>query len=227
MTVSFSQLPGRHERHYRRRLGNPLFPDAPRQPDDGELLEMQRLDHEELLGFLAELRATVQRAVQLRPNEGSDVILGIKEQLDRLYEASAGLAEDHASNQAAIRELLEVVMRNVERSAAGDPQALDELAQERAAREAHFALLASPLVADLLHPQTTVAAGELAPTLLSADEADLAAALELFDVTQLSELYSEAQARLAAVTAPPLAAAARLARIGARLGHLRRRQPVS
>jgi hypothetical protein len=102
MAIPFSQLPGRHERHYRRRLGNPLFPNTPLQPEDERLLEMQRLDHEELLGFLDELRATVQRAVELRPNEGSEVILEIKERLDRLYETSAGLAEDHTNNQAAI-----------------------------------------------------------------------------------------------------------------------------
>ena len=62
MTVPFSQRPGRHERHYRRRLGNPLFPNSPSQQEDETLLEMQRLDHEELLGFLEELRATAQRA---------------------------------------------------------------------------------------------------------------------------------------------------------------------
>jgi hypothetical protein len=196
MPVQFSQNPGRHERHYRRRLGNPLFAEAPAAPDDETLLEMQRLDHEELLAFITELRATVRRAIELEPNEESDVILGIKERLDRLYEVSAGLAEDHSGNQAAIRDLVEVIMRNVERGAAGDPQALDELAQERIARAAHFDLLATPLVADLLHPQSVIAADELAPTLLSASEAELNAALQLFDVEQLSALQGEAVACL-------------------------------
>lgn len=222
MSVNFSQRPGRHERHYRRRLDNPLFPGGPRKVDEAELLETQRLDHEELLAFLGELRATVQRAVGLEPNAGSEAVLAIKEQLDRLYEASAGLAEDHAGNQAAIRELLGVIMRSVERGAAGDPRALDELAQERAAREAHFALLASPLVADLLHPQSTIQSAELAPSLLTAGEADLDAALRLFDLEQLSQLYADARDRLAAVAEPPPDAAARLDQIAARLGQLRR-----
>ena len=227
MTSSFSQLPGRHERHYRRRLGNPLFPGGPRTADEAELLEMQRLDHEELLAFLGELRATVQRAVDLPPNEGSEAVLAIKEQLDRLYETSAGLAEDHAGNQAAIRELLEVIMLSVERGAGGDPQALAELAQERAARQAHFELLASPLVADLLHPQSCIPAADLAPSLLTADEADLAAALQLFDLEQLSQLYADARDRLATVADPPPSAAARLDQIAARLVQLRRQVPLN
>lgn len=220
MPVSFSQLPGRHERHYRRGLANPLFPDAPLRPDDATLLEMQRRDHEELLAFLGELRQTVQRAVELRPNEGSEVVLELKERLDRLYEASAGLADDQGDNQAVIRQLLEVIMRNVERGAAGDPRALDELAQERAARTAHFALLQYPLVADLLHPDSRIAADELAPTLLSAPPDELAAALELFDREQLSELYAEGQRRLAALAHPPAGAQAGLAALAARLAHL-------
>jgi len=227
MTVPFSQLPGRHERHYRRRLGNPLFPNGPSRPDNEALLETQRLDHEELLGFLAELRATVQRAVELRPNEGSEVILEIKERLDRLYETSAGLAEDHTDNRAAIARLLEVIMRNVERGAAGDPLALDELAQERAARQAHFALLESPLVADLLHPHSTISAEELAPSLLSADEGDLAAALQLFDLQQLSQLYADARERLVEIANPPPQAGARLAQIAEQLGRLGRPSPVN
>jgi len=227
MAIPFSQLPGRHERHYRRRLGNPLFPNTPLQPEDERLLEMQRLDHEELLGFLDELRATVQRAVELRPNEGSEVILEIKERLDRLYETSAGLAEDHTNNQAAIARLLEVIMRNVERGAAGDPQALDELAQERAARQAHFALLASPLVADLLHPHSTIGAGELVPSLLSANEDDLAAALQLFDLDQLSQLYADARDCLGAIAGPPSQAGARLEQMADQLRRLGRQTPIN
>lgn len=217
MSIPFSERPGRHERHYRRRLANPLFPNAPAAVDDQELLEVQRRDHEELLAFIGELRETVQRAVELAPNEGSEVILDIKERLDRLYETSAGLAEEHDGNQAAIRQLLEVIMRNVERGAAGDPQALDELAQERVAREAHFELLRSPLVADLLHPQSCIGADELAPSLLSADSDELDAALQLFDRDQLGLLYDASRQCIAACAGPPAAGATRLGQIAARL----------
>lgn len=216
MAIPFSERPGRHERHYRRRLDNPLFGDRTAVRMDEELLEVQRLDHEELMAFLAELRQTVQRAMQLAPNEGSEVVLGLKEHLDRLYEQSAGLAEDQRGNQAAIGELIEVIMRNVERGAAGDPQAIDELAQERRARAAHFELLRHPLVADLLHPDSTIQTDELAPSLLSSEPQALAAALELFDRDQLSALFASAQQCLANCPAASSSAQHRLAEIAAR-----------
>lgn len=220
MTIPFSEHPGRHERHYRRRLGNPLFGTAPMAPDDQALLEMQRLDHEELVRFVQDLRQTIQRAVDLQPNVGSEVVLALKEDLDRLYEVSAGLAEDQRANQAAIAQLQEVIMRNVERGAAGDPQAVDELGQERVARAAHFELLRQPLVADLLHPQSTIVASELAPSLLSESHDAVAAALTLFDLDQLIALHAEARRRLAACTTPPAGAEQRLQQIAARLAWL-------
>ena len=184
-------MPGRYERHYRRRIDSPLFGKRRLVGDDDSLLERQRLDHEALLRFLSELRSTVQQAVDLKPNEGSEKVLQLKEQLDRLYEESAGLPEDHGDNQAAIKQLLEVIMRNVERGAAGDAQAQAELVQEREARAMHQALLAYPLVADLLHPESPVESEDLAPTLLSASEEELDAALALFDAEQLAELLAQ------------------------------------
>jgi hypothetical protein len=214
MTTALSEFPGRHERHYRRRLDNPLYGERATTFDAEVLLEMQRRDHEELMAFLSALRGTVQQAVDLAVDSESQAVLDIKESLDRLYEQSAGLADDHAQNQSAIRDLVEVIMRNVERGASDDPAALGELAQERAAREAHFTLLRSPLVADLLHPDTGILAEDLAPTLLSASREDLEAALQLFDDTQLQSLCADAGQCLAglAVGAPP-EAADRLGRI--------------
>lgn len=225
MAIHFSQLPGRHERHYRRRLDNPLFSDGPYRVDEALLLEAQRLDHEELLAFLTELRGTVQGAVELQPNVGSEVVLELKERLDRLYEQSAGLADEQGANQQVVRQLLEVIMRNVERGAAGDPRAMDELAQERIARAAHFELLATPLVADLLHPQSTINAAELAPSLLSETEESLAAALQLFDFEQLSQLAADARDCLAACDRAPQEAAARLRQIETRLASLQPKDP--
>lgn len=227
MSIPFSELPGRHERHYRRKIDNPLFGDASVTLDEQTLLEMQRLDHEELLAFLDALRQTVQSAVDLKPNVGSEVILQLKEQLDRLYEQSAGLADDHSANQSALSQLLEVIMRKVEAGATGDPQALDELAQERIARQAHFTLLKSPLVADLLHPQSAITADEFAPSLLSADESTLAAALELFDLEQLDALFDDAGRCLQACENPPPAAVDRVQQIGGRRVAMRQRTALN
>lgn len=227
MSIPFSQHPGRHERHYRRRIGNALFPGAPVACDDATLLEMQRLDHEELLAFLAELRETVRRGVELKPHEESEVVLKLKEDLDRLYETSAGLAEDQSGNQAAIRQLLDVIMRNVERGAQGDPHAIGELQQESLARETHFALLRSPLVADILHPDNPIGADELVPTLLSEDAQSVGDALALFDLAQMVPLAAEAERCLAGCASPPDAAPARLAQIRARLAQLRQQTALN
>lgn len=190
MRIPFSEKPGRHERHFKRKLDNKLFA-QPATANDDDLLEAQRLDHEELLGFIGELRETVQQAVMLQPNEESQTILDLKERLDRLYETSAGLCDDQSGNQDAIRQLIAVIMKTVW-AAATDPQAEQELQQETAARAAHFGLLEQPLVADLLHPESAIKEDELIPTLLTESEAAVAAALNLFDPDQLSLLIGQA-----------------------------------
>jgi hypothetical protein len=197
MRVPFSELPGRHERHYRRRLDNALFPRLPGPLSEQELLEVQRRDHEELLGFLGELRGVVQRAVDLKPTEETQVVLDLKADLERLYETSAALADEQDGNRTAIRQLIAVIMRTVWAGAAGDPLAEAELEQEEAARIAHFELLQQPLVAELLHPESLIAADELLPTLLSESEAAVAAACQLFDAGQLAELVAGGRALLA------------------------------
>ncbi|MCB1772967.1 MAG: hypothetical protein KDI88_05085 [Gammaproteobacteria bacterium] len=194
--------------------------------DETALLETQRQDHEELLAFLDELRATVQQAMALRPNEGSEVVLALKENLDRLYEQSAGLADDHGGNQSAIADLVEVIMRNVERGAAGDAHAVAELAQEREARAVHFQLLRFPLVADLLHPHSLIDADDLAPSLLSASAEELAAALQLFDLAQLDQLRADAQDCLARCEQAPADALQRLQQVVDYVALLRRRSPL-
>jgi len=195
MGIPFSEFPGRHERHYRRRLDNNLF-DMPLVLDDDELLEAQRLDHEELVGFVDELRGLVQQAVELKPNEESDVILKLKENLDRLYETSAGLADEQEGNQQAIRQLLAVVMRTVWAAAEGDEKAVGELEQEEIARTTHFDLLRNSLVADLLHPETLIEPDQLLPTLLSESAEAVEAAVQLFSPEQRALLFADAETLL-------------------------------
>ncbi len=196
MRVPFSELPGRHERHYRRKIGNPLFADGETEANDEDLLEAQRLDHQELLDFLGELRERVQRAVDLQPNEDTQVVLDLKSDLDRLYESACGLADDQSGNKLAIRQLLAVIMKTVWQAAANDSLAETELEQEEQARAAHFELLEQPLLADLLHPQSVIGPEELLPTLLSETEPAVRAALTLFEAEQLALLCADGQALL-------------------------------
>ena len=210
MTLHFSQHPGRHERHLRRRRGNPLFPAHQREFSASELTEAQRLDHEELVDFIGHFRGLVQQAVNLKPNEDSEVILALKEQLDKAYEQAAGLADDQQETKAAIVKLTRVIAQTIARGAAGDEHALMELEQERQARSAHYQLLEYPLVADLLDPQSPIAADDLTATLLSSSEDELRAALQLFDAEQLAQLCSTGRTPLRQTDAPSAGAVQRL-----------------
>ncbi len=195
--VPYSQLPGRHERHFRRRLNNALMPRPLQGHTDDELLEVQRQDHEELVAFIEQLKLLIVQAIELPANADSETVLAIKEQLDKAYETSAGLADEQTANQAAIADLINVIMQVVQRHAQGDSLAAEELAQEQAARRAHFELLKQPLVADILHPDSLIGADELLPVLLTESEEAFTAALELFDASQLGELIAQAGTLLA------------------------------
>ena len=195
MSIPFSELPGRHERHYKRRLDNPLFRE-PATLNDADLLNAQRLDHEELLAFITELRATVERALNLKSNEESDVILKLKEDLERLYETSAGLADEQGANQQALSQLLAAVMNTIRSNTTGDSLAEQEMAMEQQARQMHFELLQHTLVADLLHPETLIAPDQLVPTLLSSPTEQVKAVMVIFDPEQLAMISQEAQALL-------------------------------
>ena len=209
----FSNKPGRHERHLLRKLDNPLFPRTVIDPADEEILEVQRLDHEELLAFITELRQLVQQAIELKPNEESQVILDLKADLDKSYEKACTMADEQEGNKQAIHQLINVIMRTIRVNAAGDPQAEQQLNEEEQARALHFALLEQPIVPDLLDPDTLIREDELVPCLLSESEEGLAAALELFDEEQRTQLVTQAEQLVEAMDSPPEDLLARLAQL--------------
>ena len=209
----FSNKPGRHERHLLRKLDNPLFPRPVIDPADEEILEVQRLDHEELLAFITELRQLVQQAIELKPNEESQVILDLKADLDKSYEKACTMADEQEGNKQAIHQLINVIMRTIRVNAAGDPQAEQQLNEEEQARALHFALLEQPIVPDLLDPDTLIREDELVPCLLSESEEGLAAALELFDEEQRTQLVTQAEQLVEAMDSTPEDLLARLAQL--------------
>jgi hypothetical protein len=221
MSLAFSQLPGRHERHLLRKLDNPLFPEEERVISPSQLLEAQRQDHSELVEFITGLRSLVQQAIHLQPNEESEVILGIKEQLDMAYEQASVLADDQTEAKSAIKKLTQVIMNTIRSSASGDQTALQMLKQEEQARNIHYSMLQYPIVADLLHPESPILENDLAPSLLSETSQGLQAAMELFDTTQLQIICEDASdllKRLAAEgVAIPEQANQRLTEIGTKL----------
>jgi hypothetical protein len=193
MQLLFSELPGRHERHLIRRQDNPLFPQEQRQFTQTELTEAQRRDHEELEAYIRDLRSLVGEAVALGPHEQSDVILELKERLDKSYEQACRLADDQTPNKEAIMRLVAVIMQAVWKGAGNDTLAHQELEQEEQARRLHYELLEYPLVADLLDPESPIKQEELLPVLLSAEKEAFEAAVSLFDPSQLVALCAEGE----------------------------------
>lgn len=220
MTLPFSQLPGRNERHLLRKHNNPLFPESERSITPEQLLEAQRLDHEELVDFITGFRALVQRTANLKPNEEIDVILKLKGQLDIAYEQASGLADDQTETKKALEKLIRIIVNCIRSNSTSDSLIHEELRQEEEARASHYSLLKFPIVADLLHPDSLILEDDLAPTLLSETSQGLQAALELFDSAQLQLLCEDGSKllkRLAAEGDVPEQARQRLTEIGTRL----------
>lgn len=184
MIIKPSDNPGAHERHLVRKQNNPLFPEKIALNDD-TLLTAQGHDHDAQQQFHTQLIALVNEITSLHGNVDSEVILELKNRLDQSYELAATVGGEQEKPKEAIRKLTDQIMIAVRRGAGADAQAQHELDQEAAAREAHFALLESPLVADLLNPDSPIHTDELIPTLLSSDKEDLQLALQIFDEVQL------------------------------------------
>ena len=209
----FSNKPGRHERHLLRKLDNPLFPRPVIDPADEEILEAQRLDHDELLAYITELRQLVQQAIELKPNEESQVILDLKAELDKSYEQACTMADEQEGNKQAIHQLINVIMRTIRVNATGDSHAEQELNEEEQARALHFTLLEQPIVPDLLDPDTLISEDELVPCLLSESKEGLDAALELFDEEQRAQLVAQAEQLVEAMDSPTEDVLTRLAQL--------------
>lgn len=190
MRIPFSEWPGRHERHFRRKL-DPLFPRPTVEGGGQALLEVQRRDHEELLAYLQSLRTVVERAVKLQPREETQVVLDLKGALEKHYAQACCLADVQSGNKQVIRQLIEVIQKVIRANAAGDPLAEQELGAEEAARQRHFELLETPLVADLLDPQMLIETDELVPVLLADPQSQVEVALRLFDSAQLNIICAD------------------------------------
>ncbi len=178
MSSIFSDMPGAKERHLKRKFHNPLFGEQAISPLD--IQEAQQKDAEEVVQFMNAFRDLVQQAVELDPNAEADVVLKLKEQLDKSYEQCSGLAGDQAEIKEMLKRLLKAIMQSMWKGIGNDTQAHSKLEMEEQARESHFLLLEYPLIADLLSPDTGIAEDELVPTLLSESSDAVKVAMQIF-----------------------------------------------
>lgn len=194
MIFEKSERPGSAERHLLRRCDNPLFEAHKTELNDDSLVEAQRQDHDEVLAFQQSFKDALDETLELKPNVESDVILALKNRLEQVYEQGCRVADDQSETLQAIEKLLQIIMASIRNGAGNDMQAHQELDQEEEARQAHFALLKSNLVADLLNPETVIEPEHLVPTLLSAEKEELSLLLQIFDEAQLLMILQQAEA---------------------------------
>lgn len=185
----FSNNPGRHERDLQRRYNNPLFQES--VIDQQDVHFAQQKDEHAIDLFMAEFKKLAQRTIALNSNVDADIMLKLKEDFDKLYEQCAGLANDQSELKEMIKRLLQTIMKSMWGGIGNDPQAKEKLEMEEQARAAHFSLLESPLIADLLHPESLIAADELSATLLSSNIKELDSALSIFDSDQLTIILED------------------------------------
>jgi len=196
MPLKFSQHPGPHERHLRRRYSNPLFPAPAQKLSQAQIQKARETDEKELNHFLRYFRDLVQEAIDLKPEATSEAVLEIKSRLDKCYAHCCALPGEQSEIQAAIHKLIEVITKAVRQGAANDPVAMDKLAEEEQARQLHYELMQFSLVADLMLPDSPISKDELAPSLLTESISGLSAALQLFDQAQLAQIYQQAKTHL-------------------------------
>ena len=191
MNSIFSEHPGSRERQLKRKYNNPLFGNT--QIDPLDIQQAQQQDAEEVNQFMIGFRELVQQAVDLEPNAEADIILKIKEQLDKTYEQCAGLAGDQSEIKDMLARLIKSIMHAMWKGIGQDAQAHSKLEMEEQARAQHFNLLECALVADLLRPDSSIEKEELVPTLLSESSESVQAAMGMFKSEQQILLCHEAR----------------------------------
>ncbi|MGD9385708.1 MAG: hypothetical protein PVF28_04075 [Thioalkalispiraceae bacterium] len=199
--MKFSLQPGAYERHLQRKYKNPLFSAADQALLENEVTAAREKDQQDLRVFQDSFQESVSKAASLADSVEGDVLLDLKEELERLYVTSTSLANDLSEHRQALLKLIELCMHSLRRGAQDDPDALNKLAEESQARQVYFKLLETPLVADLMRGDEIVSAEDLVPTLLSQSRDELVNALELFEPEHLNVIREQARAHFEKVRA--------------------------
>lgn len=192
-TLRFSPLPGAYERHLKRKYNNPLFPAAQQYLLEAEIEQARQRDEQDLHAFMEVFQETVKQAATLNGSVESEVVLDLKEKLERLYVTSSSLAGDLGNYQDALLKLIRVCMQTIRKGASDDILALRKLDEEEQARTVYFAILESPLVAELMRGDDVIQVDELIPSILSLETRHLTTVLELFEPEYLQQLVAQSQ----------------------------------
>lgn len=188
--ILFSKAAGRYERMLKRQFENPLFGDVNIEPFD--IQDARRRDSQEVELFMNEFRDLVKQVTELKPSADVELVLKLKESLDKTYEMSAGLAGEQAEIREMIKRLLGMMMQSMWKAVGNDAMGISKLEMEEQARQAHFALLEYPFIADLLSPDNVINEAMMVPSLLSEQAEVVVLAMQLFEPEQQQLIYQQA-----------------------------------
>ncbi len=185
----FSKMAGRRERMLKRQFDNPLFGVKNIEPFD--IQDARQQDSDEVESFINDFRDLVLQVTELEPSADADRVLKLKESLDKTYERSAGLAGDQNEIREMIKRLLNMMMQSMWKAVGNDAMGISKLEMEEQAREAHFALLEHPFIADLLAPDSVIDEAMMVPSLLSEQAETVLLAVQLFEPEQQQLVYQQ------------------------------------
>lgn len=190
--MAFTDKPGANERQLQRKFNHAaLFSISPSDISNEMILLARKQDSEDLEDFMDSFRKVVERAVSLKPNEDSEVILKLKEELDQHYEQCCSLQGDLEKIKQALRTLIQAIMSAVRTGAGNDITAQQKLDEEDAARAEHYRLQELSFIADMMRENKSIPATELGLTLLTEPMNVVTEALDLFDPQQIASLISD------------------------------------
>jgi len=193
MELQFSDHPGCWECHLRRKYNNPLFLYDDQEITQQDVDQAREKDKNESVEFQKDFFDLLEEASKLQSQVDSEIILNLKDRVDRLYERCAGLGGNFTNEKKGMHKLSELIMQSILNSGIEDPQIIDNLKREMVAREIHFSLLEHPIIPHLLHPESPIQKDDIVPTLLNEEEVSLRAAMSLFSPEQQQILCNAAK----------------------------------
>ena len=196
----FIEFPGARERQLQRKYNHSALFSIDKDTITTETVLMVRQDDAaEVEDFMNSFRSVVERAVSLKPNEQSDVILALKEDLDKHYEHCSSLQGDMSKIKQALVTLIQAIMGAVRTGAGNDVNAQSKLDEEDQARAEHYRLQEYHFIADLMREEASIPADELGVTLLTEPMNVISEALELFQPEQLGDIIKAVHTRLSSL----------------------------
>ncbi len=194
MNLFFSDRPGSHERHLRRKVNNPLFGNL--QITQEQIQSARDNDEQELKAFMQQFHALAEDAKQLHAGVDASVLVELKQRVEKNYELSCCVMGSMDEIKQALNRLIESIMKALLHASIEDEAAHDQLLQELEGRTRHFGLLEHALIADILRTGSPVRSDELVPSLLSASDKVALAVVQLFDKQELATICEQAHRML-------------------------------